>query len=791
MDTLLQDLRYGTRSLLRSRAFTLLAVLTLALGIGANTAIFSLVNGVLLQPLPYPEADRLFITPVSLPDFSDVREAARSFEDMAVWGTNRYSLGSDGAAPEPALGAVVSSRFFPMLGSAALGRTFGDDDQRQKVAVIGHGLWQRRFGGDRAVLGRAIRLAGEPYTVIGVMPPAFQFPSGQFEVWVPLEAALTATPAQVTSRSLRIFRALGRLRGDVTLGQAQAELDAIAQRLAALYPATNAGGRFELQSVYDRLVGPVRPALLVLLGIVTLVLLIACANVANLLLVRARAREREIAIRAALGAGRGRVVRQLLTESVLLALAGGALGVLLARWAIDALPALSADIPRLAAVRVDPFVLAFTAAVSATTGILFGLAPAWQVARASTAEGLREGGRGSAGGPRARRLRAALATSEVALALVVLVGAGLLVKSLVRLLTVETGFVADHLLTAHVPFVGGARTPAQRAALSAGVMEALGRIPGVQAAGGATGLPPVTPQRATNFVAEGPEATPEPQRAFFVAATPGYFRALGAPVLDGRAFDERDVDGAPEVVVINRSLARRLFGGASPIGRRLRLVNGEYPEGWRTIVGVVGDIRYAGLDDAGEACIYTPFAQTPFFWNYLMVRTTGPPLSVAGAVRAAVASVDPTLEVADLKAMEDVMGESVSAPRFNVVLASAFAALALLLSAVGIYGVISYAAGQRTREIGVRMALGATRGDVLRLVAGEGLRLAAAGVAIGLVGAAASSRMWQRLLFEVAPHDPATYALCGALLLALALLACAVPAWRASRLAPMAALRSE
>jgi putative ABC transport system permease protein len=790
MDTLFQDVRYGARSLLRSRGFTVVAVLTLALGIGANTAMFSLVNGVLLQPLPYPHAERLLIMPVSLPDFADLRDAVRSFEDTAVWGSNRYMLGSEGASSEPVLGAVVSARFFPLLGAPALGRVITADDQREKVAVIGHGLWQRRFGGDPAVLGSTIRLGGEPHTVIGVMPPAFQFPSGHFQVWVPLDLALAGTPTQANNRSLRIFRALVRLAPGVTLAQAQAEVDGVGSRLAALHPLTNEGMRFELQSVYDRLVGPARPALLVLLGVVALVLLIASANVANLLLVRARAREREIAIRTALGAGRGRVVRQLLTESILLAAAGAGLGLFLARWALDVLPALSADIPRLGTVRVDPVVLAFTAAVAVFTGVLFGLAPAWQVTRGSALEGLREGGRGATGGTGARRLRTTLAAAEVALALVVLVGAGLLVKSLVRLLNVETGFVAERLLTGNVVFTGG-RPPERRAALSAQVIEAIGRIPGVAAVGGATGLPPVTPQRVTPYAVEGQEPTAEPPRAFFVAATPGYFRALGAPLLAGRSFDERDRDGAPEVVILNRALARRLFGDQEAVGRRLKLVNPDYGEGWRTIVGVVGDVRYAGLDDPGEACIYTPFAQTPFFWSYLMVRTTGPPQSVAGAVRAAVASVDPTLEAGDLKAMEDVVAESVSRPRFNVTLVSTFAGLALVLAAVGIYGVISYSAGQRTREIGVRMALGATRRDVVRLVTAEGFRLAALGVGLGVLAAAATTRVLQRLLFEVDPHDPATYVLAGGGLLALAALASVLPAWRASRVAPIVALRTE
>jgi putative ABC transport system permease protein len=791
MDSLWQDLRWGARALARSPWFTLVAVATLALGIGANTAIFSLVNGVLLRPLPYPHADRLVVTPVSLPDFEDLRQASRSFDALAVWGTNRYTLGSEGAASEAVLGAIVSSGFFELLGGAARGRVPGEADGPERVAVIGHGLWQRRFGGDDGVLGRTIRLGGDPHTVVGVMPPQFEFPSAEFEVWVPLRPALEKAGGQARNRSLRIFRALGRLAPGVTLAQASAEADAIAARLARAYPDTNEQFRFELAGVHERLVGPARPILIVLLGVVSLVLLIACANVANLLLVRARAREREIAIRTALGADRWRVVRQLLTESVMLAAAGAALGVLLARWALDALPALGPEIPRLSAVRVDRAVLAFTAAVAVLTGILFGLAPAWQAVRSAAADGLREGGRSLTGAAGARRIRSALAVSEVALALVVLVGAGLLLRSLVRLLTVETGFVADHLLTLGVVLAAEDRTPAQRADLARRLVEGLRAVPGVTAAGGATGLPPITPQRATEYFVEGREAPTDRRRAFFVAATPGYFEALGAALVAGRAFEERDVAGAPEVVLVNRTLARALFGDEPAVGRRLRLVNPEHGAGWRTIVGVVGDVRYAGLDDPGGACLYTPFAQTPFLWTYLMVRTAGPPLSVAGAVRSTVAATDPRLEAAEVKAMEDLVAESVSSPRLNVLLLSSFAVLAVVLAVVGIYGVIAYSVGQRTREIGVRVALGASRGDVVRLVTGEGLRVGALGVGLGLLGSLALSRTISRLLFDVGATDPVTYGAAGAALLALALLASVLPAWRATRVAPATALRSE
>jgi len=792
MDHFLADLRYAVRQLRKAPGFTAVAVVTLALGIGANTAMFSLVRGVLLRPLPYPQAERLVTAGLSVPDYEDLRRAATVFDETAVWASNLYVLGGEGGG-EQVRGAIVSERFFPMLGGAALGRAITQADVRENVAVLGHRLWTRRFGADPAVVGRPIRLSGESYTVIGVMPPEFQFPNGQFDLWVPMEASMGKTPEQLQNRSLRIFRVLARLSPGVTLAQAQGQVSAIAARLAREHPKTNEGVGIEFAPIYDRLVGGVRTALLVLMGVVALVLLIASANVANLLLARAKSREREIAIRTALGAGRGRLVRQLLTESLLLSAAGSVMGVLLARWILDVLPAIGgADIPRLVSVRIDLGVLAFTAAVAVATGLLFGLAPAWQAARTDAAPGLREGGRGTSG-PAARRLRAGLTAAEVALALIVLVGAGLLVQSLVRLLHVDAGFTADHLLTFNVAMAGPApRTPAQRAALAHEIVTRVAQLPGVEAAGGGTGLPPVTPQRATGFVAEGVvENAAEGRRGYFLAVTPDYFRALGARVREGRAFTDQDGAGAPEVVILNRALARRLYGELSAVGRRLKLVSPDQGDGWRTVVGVVDDVRYSGLDDPSEAAIYTPFAQTPFLWTYVMVRTQGPPLALAGAIRQAVSSVDATLEPAAIKPMTDVMAETVSQPRFNVVLLSALAGLALVLAAVGIYGVISYSVVQRTKEIGIRMALGAGRREVVRLVTGESLRLAAIGVVAGLLGAAASTRVLATMLFEVRPTDAATYASAAAFLVLVALAASAVPAWRATRVAPVSALRSE
>jgi predicted permease len=515
--------------------------------------------------------------------------------------------------------------------------------------------------------------------------------------------------------------------------------------------------------------------------------------VANLLLARARAREREIAVRVALGAGRGRVVRQLLTESVLLSGAGAALGLLLARWAVDALPSLSADILRLSTVRVDPWVLAFTGLVSVLTGMLFGLAPAWHAARSSAAAGLREGGRGAAGGAVARRLRSSLAVSEVALALVVLVGAGLLVKSLVRLLSVDTGFVADQLLTVHLPFTGGPRSPEQRAALAGQVVERIAVVPGVTAVGGGTGLPPVTPQRVTDFAVEGQETPAGGRRAFFVAVTPGYFDALGAELREGRAFDERDRAGAPEVVIVSARLARYLFGGEDAVGRRVRLVNPEYGAGWRTIVGVVADVRFSGLADTEAQTIYTPYPQNPHLLAgvYLVVRSRGDDPTLGAGIRRAVASSAPGLHAVRLRSMEEVVRSTVAAPRLNASLLSLFSLLALVLAATGIYGLVSHAIAQRSYEIGVRIAMGARAGDVVRLVLRQVLAVVGVGLAAGALASAAGSRALQSLLFEVEPTDPATFVAVALVLLGVGLLASYVPVRRATRIDPVRALRSE
>ena len=790
METLWQDLRFGWRTLRAKPGFTAAAIVTLALGIGANTAIFSVVYAVLLRPLPYRDADRLLVASISVPDFRDLQGSNQVFDDMAIWATNRYNISGQGE-PEQALGATVSTRFLPLLSEAFIGRTFRADEDREPLVVLSYELWQRRFAGDVSVLGKSLSLSGKSHTIVGVMPPEFQFPSDQINLWVTFGSAMAGAPQQAENRQLRIFRVLAHLKPGVGRTQGQAEVNLIARRLQQDHPDTNAGVEIQFTSLYERLVGDVRLALTVLLAAVGLVLLIACANVANLMLARTTARAREMAIRASLGASKWRIVRQLLTESLLLSLGGGVLGVLLALWGVDILLSLDGvDIPRLSTVGVDLPVLFFTLAVSVLTGVVFGLAPAWQVTRKDLQDSLREGGRGLAGGRWGARLRGALVVVELALSLVVLVGAGLLIQSLTRLLRVEPGFVSENLITTNV-VVARYQDPQRRAAAVRDVVERLEQIPGVLAAGGGTGLPPQTAQRVTRYEVDG-QTVPASGApfAYFIAVTPNYFRALGTPFIAGRFFNDRDLAGAPSVVIINQSLAQRYFPEGNAVGQRLRLINPEQSNELRTIVGVVGDVHYSGLDDPGEAAIYTPFAQTPFLWSYLMIRGTGGALN-AGAVRAAVSVADPNLEAMRVQTMRELVTHSVARPRFYTLLLSGFAAVALVLAAVGLYGVLAYSVTQRTHEIGIRIALGAQRRDVFTLVVGQGMLLTLIGAAIGLAASFALTRLMSNLLFGVSATDSMTFVIVALLLAGVALLACYVPARRAIKVDPMLALRYE
>lgn len=781
-------MRQGLRALGASPAFTAVAVLTLALGIGANVALFSVVNAVLLRPLPYREADRLMVTGLSLPDFQDLRERSRSFEDAAVWGSNRYDVRFGGEA-EPVLGAVVSPRFFPILGEPALGRTFRPEEDKEPLAVVSHRLWERHYGGRPDVIGRTIELVDRAYTIVGVMPPEFEYPGRGFDVWSTMGSAMGGTPDQVTNRSLRIFRAVLRRKPEVTAAAAQAEATAISASLAKEHPETNAGFQIQLTPLRERLLGGVRPALLALLGAVGFVLLIACANLAHLSLARATARGREMAVRRALGASDGRLARLLLAESLTLALVGAAAGVLLAVWSVDLLRRLDpAALPRLATLRVDGAVLLFAFAVSIGTGVLFGLGPALSSARADLVVGLRDGSRGTPA--TGRSFRQVLVVIELALSLVVLAGAGLLARSFQRLTTVDPGFTSENLVTLAAGL--WRYEPERRTAVLEAVLDRLRALPGVEVAGSGTGLPPETAQRGTGFeVRERPVAEPGSQRAYFLAVTPDYFRALGTRVAEGREFEARDGKGAAPVVIINRRLATSLFGQETALGKHVRLLNPDQSPEWREVVGVVADVRYSGLDDPGEAAIYTPFAQTPFLFSFPMVRTRGEARLTGEAIRRALAEVDPRLATTRVRPMSDLVAGSVARPRFNMLLLSAFALLALALAAVGTYGVIVYGVAQRTREIGVRLALGARPGQVVSAVVREGLGLAAAGVTAGLLGAWGATRVLAGLLFGVTPTDPATL-FGGALLLsAVAALASYLPARTAARIDPVVALRAD
>jgi putative ABC transport system permease protein len=791
MTSLGQDLRYAARSLSRSPGFTLVAVATLALGIGANTAVFSIVRGVLLAPLPYQDASRVVVAGTSLPDFEDFRRQTTSFASSAVFASNLYNVGV-GEETRQLRGAVVTSDFFGVVGGIAprAGRALGPTDAMQPVAVLSGALSRRLFPSDAAALGETIRLGGRPFTIVGVMPEEFEFPRRQFDFWVPLEHELARAPGQAQNRYLRIFRLVARLKPEASLAEARAEVETLSRRLQAQFPDTNTGFAFELQPLPERLLGEIRPVLWTLFAAVGLVLLIASANVANLLLARGAARSRELAIRAALGAGRGRLIRQLLTESLALALFGAGLGALLGAWAVSALPLVAPDdLPRLSEIRLDPLVLLFTLAAGVGTGLVFGIAPALQATRQSLAGAASDASRGSS--TRQGRLRGSLVVAEVALAVVVLVGAGLLARSLQQRLGVEKGFHPEGVTSFHVN-VFELDDAEARARATVEVVKSLRSLPGVIAAGAGSALPPQTAQRGTQFEIEGRTfAEKENRSAYFVAATPGLFETLRTRVVAGREFSDADRADAPKVAILSRSLARRLFPDGGALGRRLRVLNPDTQPEWREIVGVVEDVRYSGLEDPGESAIYTPFDQTPFLWAYVFVRSNAPAATLGPAITEAVRRVHPVLLAADVRPMERLVAESVAGSRFQAALLSSFAALALLLSALGLYGLVSYGTALRRREIGIRIALGARGRQIFRLVTGGGVKLVVWGLALGSAAALAATRLLESLLFEIRPTDPVTYAAIAAVMLTVGLFAGAVPARRAAKIDPVEALRSE
>jgi putative ABC transport system permease protein len=786
IDELRQDLLYGWRMLYRQPGASIVALLTIALGIGATTLVFSLVHASLLAPLPYPNAERLMVVRLSLPDYAELRESVDAFEDSGVLASNLYTLDE-----EQVQGGVVTPGIFSTLGVAPLaGRAIDENDGAAPVVVLGYGMWQRRFGADPHVVGRTIQLSGTAYTIVGVMPPKFQFPSRTFQFWASMGFAMSQVPQQSQNRALRIFQAVGRLRPTITRAQAQGQLSALADRLANAHPATNTGVAMNLASVRERFVGNVRTALLVALGSVGCLLFIACVNVANLTLARMTTRTQELAVRTALGAGRWRIARQLATESLLIAACGGVLGVLLARWGLMAVPGLVGDrVPRVEEVALSLPVLAVSIAAIVLGGLLVAAVPVLHMTVAQIEPALKGSARGDGDLRFGIRLRSALVVAQIAVAVVVVSGALVLTRSFVRLLQADTGFASDRLLTFNLPLIQ-LPTPGVRATIVTRALESIAALPGVEAVGGATGLAPVTAQRGTTFEVEGrPDAPIDQRRGYFMAASPGYFQTLKTRLVSGREFAPGDADGAPLVTIVSNTLARRFFPDGDAIGRRIRLLNPEYPDAWRTIVGVVGDVRYQGLDDVDPPAIYTPFAQTPFAWVYVQVRTQGEPMAAVAAVRAALKAIDSRLTVANPQPMSALVAGASADPRFRTTLISLFAALAMVLASMGLHGVVAFGVARRAREIAIRLALGAPVPSVRWRVIRQSLLLSILGVILGLIGATWMGGMLDGLLYETTPTDPLALAAVAALLLAVAVGASIAPARRATRIQPVDALR--
>jgi putative ABC transport system permease protein len=799
MDTLLRDIRYGVRGLLKRPGFTAVALIALALGIGANTAIFSLVNAVLLQPLPFKEPDRLVWmwgnirqggnrASVSPLDFLDYRQQNTTFEQFAALSSLPINLTGNGE-PERLTSASVSGNYFDALGvKPALGRTFGPDNEKpgnDQVTVLSYALWQRRFGGDADIVNKTVVLDGKTCLVLGVMPKNFNFPQSA-ELWVPMNFERS----MMKQRKAHFLRPIGRLKTGMTMAQAQDDTDAIARNLENLYPDTNTGWNLRLVSLRDQLVGNTKPTLFILLGAVGFVLLIACANVANLLLVRAAARQKEIALRTALGASRMRIVRQMITETVLLALMGGALGAFLATWGVEFLVAVSGDnLPSTANVKIDGTVLGFTLIVSLVTGVLFGLAPALRTMKLNLTDSLKEGGRSVGEGVQRNVTRSVLVVLESAVAVVLLVGAGLLVRSLIRLQNISPGFDSHGVLTMRIDLPEDKYSTLEKTTNFFQQLETrVGGLSGVESVGFISHLPLSGQLNDWPYTVEGrPPASPD--QGFdddFRLVNTQYFKAMSIPLLRGRNFTDQEVLQSTRVVLISELLAKQVFPNEDPIGHRLVMgMSGEAFE----IIGIVGDIRHRALENQPLPAMYLP----TYYGNgrNLVIRVQGDPANLAAAVRREVKALDPDQPVSAVKTMDDWVATSVSAPRYRTSLLALFALIALVLASTGIYGVMSYSVSQRTHEIGVRIALGAGGFDVLKMIVRQGMSLVAVGLALGLVGAIALTRVMSSVLFEVTPKDPLTFAVVAVFLAFVALLACYIPARRATKVDPLVALRYE
>ena len=819
METLWQDLQYGLRMLRKSPGFTLVAVITLALGIGANSAIFSVVNAVLLRPLPYKDPERLVMinhhypkldlrASVSAVGYTHYREVGKSFENMTAFSGWAVNLTESGE-PERLRGLMVTTTFFPTLGIEAVkGRTFspGEDQAgRNHIVVISDGLWQRRFGSDPNFVGKTITLNGESYTVIGITPPGFRFGQefGQVsELWSPI--AFTQNQLQPGNWRNEFLSVIARLKSNVTFQQAQSELEIIAANVRQQYfgggDANDASSWNLLQrSMNELVVGDIRLPLLVLMAAVGFVLLIACANVANLLLARAAARQKEIAIRAALGAGRWRVIRQLLTESVLLAVVGGALGLLLAYWGLRVLTTLSQTrIPRAQEVNLDVSVMAFTLGVSLLTGVIFGLVPAFQSAKSDLHETLKEGGRSGTG--TRSNLRSALVVVEVALALVLLVGAGLLIKSFWRLQEVSPGFRPQNLLVMQLSLPNSKyREPRQWDAFYQQALQQIKTLPGVEAAEVSSTVPMSGSGSSGSFTIEGRTVAPGQMapwgNRWQVGST--YFQTIGVPLIKGRFFDDHDIADAPAVAIIDETMARKFWANEDPIGKRITFEGTRDSAGtinplWREIVGVVGHVKHRGLEGDSPVQYYIPLRQRPSNTVFLVARTaSAEPSSLSASVRNVIRGVDKELPIFNVTTLEQMVADSMAQRRFSMLLLGIFAAVAMVLAAVGLYGVMAYAVTQRTHEIGIRRALGANTGDVLKLVLRQGMALASVGLVIGVGAAFGLTRLMATMLYGVSPTDLLTFGSIAMLLTAVALLACYLPARKAAKVDPMVALRYE
>jgi putative ABC transport system permease protein len=808
MDTLRQDIHYAFRRLVQSPGFTSVALLTLALGVGANTAIFSVVNGVLLKPLPYPQPDRLVgvyhtsggqRATMSGPNFIDVSKAAGSFENSAAISTGRAVLTGVGDPVRLRVARVSASLFNVLRVYPQLGRPFSADENtpgKTNVVILSCGLWQERFGGDPAVVGKRIQLDGIAREIVGVMPQGFSYPAER-EAYLPIEYESGFVSQQ---RGAWYLSAIARLKPGITPQASAAEVETIGRNLARQYPDANAEVGITTMPLQDAMVEGVRRSMFVLLGAVGFVLLIACANVANLLLARAAARQSEMAVRTALGAGRGRLVRQLLTESVILALAGGIAGLLLAMWGVELLIALKpAGIPRLDAVRVDGRVMLFTLGVSLFTGVVFGLVPAFQATRDALAGTLKESGRGAVTTSAGVRVRGALVVLEMALAVMLLAGAGLLLRSFVKLQAVDPGFRPEQVLTFELS-LPDARYPEDDKSIAFfdQLLPRLRSLPGVRSAGAVMLLPLSGSNFNISFTVAGRPPVPPAQEPSMEVrvVSPEYFSTVGIPIVRGRGFTDDDKTGTTPVVLISETSAREFFPGEDPIGKRITLGWGKRVKGQRVraggeVIGIVRDVKESALDEPNAAEIFLPIRQWPVNSMAVVVKTAVPPASISESVRTAVRAVDANLPISNVRTLDAIVAQSISQPRFYMLLLTIFAGLALALAAIGIFGVLSYAVAQRTREIGIRMALGAQEFSVIGLVVRHALVLVLSGIVAGTAAAFFVSETMRKMLFSVEPTDPGTFAVVALTLLVVAAVACYLPARRATRVDPIVALRAE